>query len=103
MHDDTLDHRFICHFLKWTQMTELDHSLLEMNECPFRPKTHTNIDTALELCYPPTSTMLPTITFGQKYCASSQRAQHEIQEQCSHSEEQATPNYKHECNMITLS
>ena len=43
--------------------------------------------------------MLPTITFGQKYCRSSHRTQHEIQEQCSHTEEQATSNtelIKHE-------
>ena len=81
MQDDTLDHRYICHFLKWPQMTELDHSLLEMNKCPFRPKTLIIIYAALELCYPPTLRMLPTITFGQKYRRSSQRAQQEMQEQ----------------------
>ena len=40
------------------------------------------------LCYPPTFTMLPTIIFGKKYCRSSQRAQKEIQEQSSNTEEQ---------------
>ena len=31
----------------------------------------------------------PTIIFGKKYCRSSPRAQHEIQEQCSNTEEQS--------------
>ena len=38
---------------------------------------------------PPTFTMLPTIIFGKKYCRSSQRAQQEIQEQSSNTDEQA--------------
>ena len=40
------------------------------------------------LCYPPTFAMLPTIIFSKKYCRSSQRAQQEIQEQSSNTEEQ---------------
>ena len=36
--------------------------------------------------------MLPTIIFGNKCCRSSQRAQQEIQEQSSNTEEQATSN-----------
>ena len=39
---------------------------------------------------------LPTIIFGKKYCRGSQRAQQEIQEQSSNTEEQelrAIPNY----------
>ena len=48
------------------------------------------------LCYPPTSTMLPTIItidetkFGQKYYRSSLRAQHEIQQQTTKNAEHYT-------------
>ena len=50
---------------------------------------------SIRLCYPTTFTMLPTIIFGKKYCRSSKRAQQEIQEQPSNTEEQelrAMPN-----------
>ena len=58
----------------------------------------------MDLCYPPTFTMLPTIIFGKKYCRSLQRAQQKIQEQSSHTEEQlrATSNAELNTSIIII-
>ena len=39
---------------------------------------------------------------GQKYCRSSQRAQHEIQEQSSNTEEQTTSNTERHTSMTRV-
>ena len=51
---------------------------------------------------PDTFTMLKTIIFGKIYCRSSHRAQQEIQEQSSNSEEQATSNGELNTSIIII-
>ena len=46
--------------------------------------------------------MLPTIIFGKKICRSSQRAQHEIQEQSSNTEELSTSNAELNTSIIII-